>query len=140
LIVSGWLLPHWFVRDYGRLTLDDNTVCSRAMRSKKTVQVYDVTHASDLGTLVPVALRMGFRGVLAAPLITSHGKFLGVISTHFANPHNPTAIEIEALEHFCPIVADRIAGKTSNLSVSDVAERFYARLLLASGKKAVYRH
>ena len=47
-----------------------------------------------------IARRTHFRAVQSTPLIKQDGQRLGILSTHFANPHQPSKIELETLQAY----------------------------------------
>jgi signal transduction histidine kinase len=58
-----------------------------------------------------VLLEAGVRAVLSTPLIDSNGNILGMISTHFCNPHRPAERELRLLDLLARQAADYIQRK-----------------------------
>jgi len=50
----------------------------------------------------------------STPFIAAGGKCVGVVSTHFANVHTPTEIEMETLQQYGFVAADFIISKTQD--------------------------
>ena len=58
-----------------------------------------------------IADQLGFRAVQSTPLITSQNACIGVVSTHFAQPHEPTAIEMQTLGAYAGLAADLLVKR-----------------------------
>src|SRR5215469_4199861 len=87
-----------------------HTACGSAMRATERVIVEDVTHSEifagqpELGVL----LEAGVRAVQSTPLISSEGSVLGMISTHFPEPHRPGERELRLLDLLARQAADYV--------------------------------
>ena len=69
---------------------DDQTVCGRALGAGSQVVVEDVMVDPGYAPHRPLAVAAGFRGVVSSPLVTPEGQLLGIVSTHFRDPHRPS--------------------------------------------------
>jgi GAF domain-containing protein len=125
VIVAQRGLPAAFLRAFSRVTNADGCACARAFRLRRTVVISDVTHDLDFAPFRRDAELAGYRAVQSTPIMTRDGAVLGVVSTMFANPHEPTPIEIETLGRYCTLAAGhlvalagrgRIAGRAEQLS------------------------
>ena len=65
----------------------------------------------------------------ATPFIASRGKCVGVISTHFANVHTPTEIEMDTLQQYGFVAADFIVSKTHGADLAAIADACFRRLM-----------
>ena len=65
----------------------------------------------------------------ATPFIASRGKCVGVISTHFANVHTPTEIEMDTLQQYGFVAADFIISKTQGADLAALADARFRRLM-----------
>jgi len=70
------------------------------------VIIPDVENDPEFAAFRKDAAIAGFRAVQSTPMFTREDKFLGVVSTHFAHVHEPTAIEMEALKEYSVIAAE----------------------------------
>jgi hypothetical protein len=70
----------------------------------------------------------GYRSIQSTPLITSAGRMLGVVSTLFANPHEPTNIEMETLKQYSIIASDYLASLLGDQEVEIKATEMSAKL------------
>jgi PAS domain S-box-containing protein len=88
-------------------------VCSAAMAARERVIVEDVMQ-SDIFAGSPslrVLLDAGVRAVQSTPLISSSGKLLGMISTHYAAPHRPGQRELRLMDLLARQAADYLERK-----------------------------
>lgn len=78
---------------------DDCSASGRALRHRATVGIEDVQVDVRYAAHRAVAASAHFRAVCSSPLIVPDGSVLGVLSTHFAQPHVFSVPEIEAHGH-----------------------------------------
>jgi len=97
-----------FLDTFRSVRARDGSVCARATRDRSSVIVEDVLADHEFAPFRDIADDAGFRAVQSTPLITSHGAFLGVVSTHFASLHRPTDIEVRSVQIAATRAADAI--------------------------------
>src|SRR6185312_2979187 len=95
IIVAQRMLPLAFVKQFGHIKPGDTSASGRALRSRRSVVIPDVDREPSYKPWLGAARLGGYRSIQSTPLITSAGRMLGVVSTLFANPHEPTNIEME---------------------------------------------
>src|SRR5262249_31765944 len=66
---------------------ESGSACGRALRTRETVCIEDVTQDSDFAPHHEIAAQAGFRAVQSEPLIGRGGQLVGVLSIHFRKPH-----------------------------------------------------
>lgn len=76
----------------------DDSACGRAYRLKARVVVQDVLTDPHFAPFADVAIEAGFRAVQSTPIVGLHGDVLGVLSTHFRQPHRLTREAIGKLD------------------------------------------
>jgi GAF domain-containing protein len=120
-------------------TVDDSaSACGSAMKRFERVVVEDVTTSAVFaGTpALAVMLEAGARAVQSTPLISSMGNMLGMISTHFNEPHQPSERELRLIDLLARQAADYLerqqADKALNESQTQVAEELKDTMLLQS--------
>jgi len=92
---------------------DGESAWRAAMDSHRRVIVEDVTNHElfagkpSLQTLCDA----GVRAVQSVPLLSSTGKLLGVISTHFSDPHRPSEQELRLMDLLARQTADYLERK-----------------------------
>ena len=92
---------------------DEDTACRMAMQSQQRVIVEDITNSEIYAgkpTLSPM-LEAGVRAVQSMPLVSSTGNLLGMISTHFGEPHGPTEQELRLMDLLARQTADYLERK-----------------------------
>ncbi len=87
---------------------DGASACGKAMLSRQRVIVEDVTDSDIFAEQLSVEtlLEAGVRAVESVPLLSSSGKLLGMISTHFAEPHRPSEQELRLMDLLSRQTAD----------------------------------
>jgi PAS domain S-box-containing protein len=89
---------------------DTKTACTLARRTGRRVVFADV-EACDFLVGTPelqVHLEMGIRAVQSTPLISRSGRLLGIFSTHWRRPHQPSERDLRLLDVLARQAADVI--------------------------------
>jgi PAS domain S-box-containing protein len=92
---------------------DGESAWRAAMDSHRRVIVEDITN-HDLFAGKPSLQTLcdaGVRAVESVPLLSSTGKLLGVISTHFSEPHRPSEQELRLMDLLARQTADYLERK-----------------------------
>ncbi len=112
--------------------------CNRAMQTRERVMVEDVTQSEIFaGTpSLQVLLDAGVRAVQSTPLVSSAGKLLGIISTHFGRPHLPGERELRLMDLLARQAADYLERKQAEDALRISEERL--RLAQMSGNVGVW--
>ena len=108
---------------------DDASACAAAMRSGERVIVEDVRE-SEIFIGQPskeVLLDAGVRAVTCTPLIASTGNLLGMISTHFAEPHRVSERELHLLDLLARQTADYLERKRADETQATLAREIEHR-------------
>lgn len=96
--------------DYFReVRADFGSACSRALGCKQRVIVEDVETDPEFTPHRPIAAAAGLRAVQSTPLLDRQGDVLGVLSTHFRQPHRPSERELRILDLYGRMVSQMIA-------------------------------
>ena len=118
-----------FVTSFRRVTKKDGTACARALRSGHAVLIEDVQTDKEFAPFRDLARKIGFRSVQSTPLVSSQGSLVGVVSTNFSHPHEPTPIEMQTLETYSGVAADYLLQKIGAAETTATAEVMYQKLL-----------
>lgn len=96
-----------FLKFFDEVT-HENLTCGVAMGSRQRVVVEDINESEIYAGKASLdALReANVRSVQSLPLLSSSGKLLGVISTHFAEPHRPSEQELRLMDLLARQTAD----------------------------------
>ena len=117
-----------FLKTFQRVNKDDGCVCGRALRKRRTVVVADVETDTEYAPFRDVARGAGYRSVQSTPLFLKSGAFMGVVSTHFVNVHQPTKIEMNILRDYSIIAAERLHQLIGTGSFIDCAKKMNRKL------------
>jgi GAF domain-containing protein len=102
---------------------------ARAFARRKPVIIPDLFKDRALAPYHSLANAMGVRAMQATPFIASGGKCVAVVSTHFANVHTPTEIEMETLQQYGFVAADFIVSKTQGADLAALANACFQQLI-----------
>jgi GAF domain-containing protein len=127
VIVAQRMLPMAFVKKYGRIRPGDASASGRALQSRRSIVIRDVEDDPDYQPRLDAARLAGYRSIQSTPLITSGGGMIGV-STLFANPHEPTQIEMSTLNEYSSLASDRLADLLDHQDIGEKALEMSARL------------
>jgi hypothetical protein len=119
-----------FLKAFWRVRSGDESACGRALRLGVSVVISDIEKDAAFAVFRHDAKRAGFRAVQSTPLRATDGELLGLVSTHFANVHEPTPIEMHMLKAYGVIAAEyafMLLGE-DGLSLAREAERMSAEL------------
>ena len=117
-----------FLRAFRRITRADGCACGRALREGRTIVVADVTRDPDYAAFRAEAQAAGYRSVQSTPLTTGRGRVLGMVSTLFANVHEPTPIELDTLARYSRVAADYLEALLGAVPLAAQAQRMHAAL------------
>jgi PAS domain S-box-containing protein len=112
-------------RDFFTTATDGDSAWGTALESQQRVIVEDITE-SDIYAGKPaleMMLNADVRAVQSVPLLSSAGKLLGAISTHFSAPHRPSEQELRLMDLLARQTADYIERK----GVEEEREQLLAR-------------
>jgi PAS domain S-box-containing protein len=93
---------------------DSPCVCGEALRTGRRVVVPNVAESSFIsGDDRRVYLEAGMQAVQSTPLLSRSGAILGMISTHWRRPHQPSERDLRLLDILARQAADLIERKQS---------------------------
>ncbi len=107
-----------------------DAACARVLRSHNRVVVEDITQSEIFGgnRSFDALLAAGVRAVQSTPLVSTSGEVLGMISTHFAQPHRPEERELRLLDLLARQAADYIERKQAEEALRLRTAQFEALL------------
>jgi GAF domain-containing protein len=122
-----------FLKTFRRVRKDHGSACGRALRLGETVIIRDVENDPEFAKFRPDAVAAGFRSVQSTPFFTKDGKVLGMVSTHFAHAHEPTAIEMQTLKTYSIVAAEHLDKLLGDVPLArkakQMSEELYTRTL-----------
>jgi PAS domain S-box-containing protein len=87
-----------FVETFRVVGADDDTACGRALRGGTRAVIEDVERDELYAPYRKAAAAAGYRGVQSTPLYDRDGSLLGVLSTHWRAPHQPSEQDLLTLD------------------------------------------
>src|SRR5712672_3592600 len=111
VLVAQRGLSEEFVRVFQRVRPIGGCACARAMRNGSSVIIYDVEQDEEYAPFRAIARQANYRSVQTTPLMASGGMLLGMVSTLFRHPHQPTPIEMSTINSYAQIAASALRQK-----------------------------
>ena len=108
-----------------RLTVDAGCTCGRALAANARVVVTDVESCAFLAGTEDLLefRRSGIRAVQSTPLQSRSGRPLGMLSTHWRTPHEPTEEDFRFFDVLARQAADLIERSLAQQALSTVSQR-----------------
>jgi PAS domain S-box-containing protein len=100
-----------------------HTVCAEALQTGRRVTISDVRNCTLLSLAVGEYLRAGIHAVQSTPLVSHSGELLGVVSTHWSEPHEMSISEIRALDVLARLAADVIERSRADEKLREALEQ-----------------
>jgi PAS domain S-box-containing protein len=109
---------------------EESAACGRAMRQGGRVIIEDVNADPSFAPHRHIAAAAGFRAVQSTPLFSRSDEVLGMISSHFRQPHRPSEHELRFIDLYAHLAAEFIERQRASdaLSVSENRFRRYFEL------------
>ncbi|MGH7873153.1 MAG: ATP-binding protein [Candidatus Binatia bacterium] len=117
-----------FVKIFEFVGLDTKTSCSRARSVGQRVVVPDV-ETCDFIVDTPALedhRKTGIRAAQSTPLFSRGGQLVGMISTHWRQPHQPSERDLRLLDVLARQAADLIERSETEKALRQSEERFRA--------------
>ncbi|GAA4344263.1 hypothetical protein GCM10023144_47850 [Pigmentiphaga soli] len=105
--------------------LDSVSSCGETLRARQRFIIADTArHAALAGTGdMEEYKRSGIRSVQSTPLIARNGKLIGVVSTHWREPHAPTSSELRIFDVLARETADLIERANTQAALREADRR-----------------
>lgn len=87
-----------FLRYFSEVDGDHESACGRALRLGQRVVIPDLTSASGFSALRQVADQAGYVAVQSTPLLGQNGSPMGMLSTHWRLPTQPSEQALRMLD------------------------------------------
>ena len=132
--------------DHFSSVLEGEAAYGRALSRGERVIIEDVLTDADFELFRPIAAAAGFRAVQSTPLFSRNGEPLGMISTHFRQPHRPSERDLRLTDLYARQAAEMIERKRADAALMESEERFlhlieaardYAIFILDPGGRVV---
>ena len=103
---------------------DEGSACGRALRQGERVLIEDVETDPGFAPHREIAARAGFRAVQSTVMFGSSGEPLGMISTHFRQPHRPSERELRLTDLYARQAAEMIERGRAAAALRQSEEEF----------------
>lgn len=102
-----------FLEFFANVTTDADSACRMAVQSHQRVIVEDIDQSEVFAghASLDTMRDAGVRAVQSLPLLSSSGELLGIISTHFSEPHRPSEQELRLMDLLARQTADYLERK-----------------------------
>ena len=110
--------------DYFDNVPEGTACCGAALEGRECIIVEDVLTDPVFAQHLPIVNAAGYRAVMSKPLIGRGGELLGIISTHFRQPHRPSESELRLVDLYARQAADMIEHKRAEDACRASEERF----------------
>jgi PAS domain S-box-containing protein len=107
-----------------------------ALARRERVVIADVEQEPAYASSLPAAREAGYRAVQSTPLFTLAGQPLGMLSTHFREPHRLSEHDLRLTDIYARQASDAIAAQVLTQSLQVSEERF--RSLVEGWAQAVW--
>jgi PAS domain S-box-containing protein len=109
-----------------RVDLDSACTCGVALTAGRRVMVPDTEACHFMAGTgdLDAYRRSNIRAVQSTPLVSRSGRLLGMISTHWREPHQPTELAFRSLDVLARQAADLIERAQIELALRESEERF----------------
>lgn len=106
--------------------VESATTCGMALRTGRRVIVPDVEKNDAMSGTADLAtcLRLGIHSVQTTPLVARDGRLLGMISTHWKQPHTPCEHNLRLLDVLARQAADFIERTHAEAALSASEQRY----------------
>jgi PAS domain S-box-containing protein len=95
-----------FLDLFQQVGADTPAACARAARQARATTIEDVDTDPEFAPYRRIAAIQGFRAVHSTPVTSRTGELLGVLSTHFREPHSPPERALRMIELYARQAAD----------------------------------
>jgi len=111
--------PPWAAKLWERLRHEAGTSCALALETGKRVMVQDVEQSeSTIGREnVEIYRKAGILAMQSTPLLSRNGEPLGMISTHWREPHQPSERDLRLFDVLARQAADVIERSQAEIAL-----------------------
>jgi PAS domain S-box-containing protein len=111
----------------------DSSACGRALQSGKRIVIEDVETDALYAPWLPIARATGYRALQSTPIMSSEGRPLGILCTHFRSTHQLNDEDLRLLDLYVRLAADIIERHQAD----DALRKSEERLRLAQLKTGI---
>jgi signal transduction histidine kinase/CheY-like chemotaxis protein len=112
-------------RFFHRVGPDQATSCAKALRTAERCIIVDTELSAQLAGTVDLEefRRLGIRAMQSTPLTSRSGELVGVLTTHWLAPHEPTADELRLFDVLARLAADLMERARTDQALREADRR-----------------
>jgi PAS domain S-box-containing protein len=138
-IVAHHGLDQGFLDYFASVDAGETSACGLALRSGTRVIIEDVNTHPEFEPHRGIVAATGFRGVQSTPLVDRNsGRPVGMLSTHFREPHRPSEQELRLTDIYAQQAADVIAIQLAERALRESEARLSAILNQVPGAVGMF--
>ncbi|WP_244470507.1 PAS domain-containing sensor histidine kinase [Microvirga vignae] len=118
-----------FLDHFAEVDVAEGSACGMALARRERVMIEDVETEPAYAPSLQAAREAGYRAVQSTPLFTPTGETLGMLSTHFRQPHRLSELDMRLTDIYARLAAEAIAQVRAEVALRESESQ--ARLLLA---------
>jgi PAS domain S-box-containing protein len=103
---------------------ESGAACGRALKRAERVIIEDVLTDPDFAPHRAIAASAGFRAVQSTFLFSRNGEPLGIVSTHFRQPHRPSERELRLTDLYARQAAELIERAQAEEALRESEEKY----------------
>jgi signal transduction histidine kinase len=118
-----------FLQHFARIpaaSRDGGSGCARAVKARARVIIEDVQTDAEFAPHREIAASAGFRAVQSTPLFSRRGELLGMMSTHFREPHRPSERDLRLTDLYASHAAEMIERAQTETAVQRYQQELQA--------------
>lgn len=108
--------------------LGSKSTCGQASQAGERVVVHDVRHSEAMAGSdeLEIYLHAGIYAAQSTPLISRAGRLLGMLSTHWGDPHQPSELDLHLFDVLARQAADFIERSQVHAALQESGRHFQA--------------
>jgi PAS domain S-box-containing protein len=115
-----------FLDHFAEVDANEGSACGMALARRERVVIADIEQEPAYAPSLETARAAGYRAVQSTPLFTPAGQPLGMLSTHFREPHRWSERDLSLTDVYARLASDAIAAQLLMQSLRESEERFRA--------------
>ncbi len=97
-----------FLEHFRVVDVAETSACGRALRARVRTVIEDIELDPEYAPHLDVARGEGYRAVQSTPIIDRDGAPIGMLSTHFREPHRPSERDLRLTDLYLRLAAELI--------------------------------
>ncbi|ACL62978.1 GAF domain-containing protein [Methylobacterium nodulans] len=112
-----------FLDHFAEVDAAEDSACGVALARRERVVIEDVEQEPAFAPSLEAARAAGYRAVQSTPLFTPTGETLGMLSTHFRQPHRLSDLDLRLIDVYGRLASDTIAWMRAETALRESEAR-----------------